>query len=59
MEEEIILSGYCRCLDASRTVLVEDGDPDCLFESCPHKGSCDLAKKIAEIQNEAGRHRRD
>ena len=50
MDEEIILSGYCRCLDASRTVMVEDGEPDCLYENCPHKGSCDIAKKITESQ---------
>ena len=52
MEDEIILSGYCRCLDASRTVLVEEGEPDCLYENCPHKGSCDIAQKIAALQEE-------
>jgi len=50
MEEEIILSGYCRCLDAARTVLVEDRQPDCQYETCPHKASCELAKQIAEMQ---------
>ena len=50
MEEEIILSGYCRALDASRTVLVEEGEPDCLYENCPHKASCEVAKKIRETQ---------
>ena len=46
MEEEIILSGYCRCLDDNRTVIVEEGEPDCLYESCPHTCSCYIAKKI-------------
>ena len=50
MDDEIILTGYCRCLDASRTVLVEEGEPDCLYENCPHKPSCDIAKKITELQ---------
>ena len=52
MEEEIIISGYCRCLDASRTVMVEEGEADCQYENCPHKASCDIAKKIAEITKE-------
>ena len=52
MEEEIILSGYCRCLDASRTVIVEEGQPDCLYEDCPHKASCELAKQITELTKE-------
>ena len=29
---EQILSGYCRTIDASRMVLVEDGEADCDFE---------------------------
>ena len=53
MEEEIILTGYCRCLDASRTVMVEEGEPDCQYESCPHKPSCTIAEKITEIQTES------
>ena len=52
MEDEIILSGYCRCLDAGRTVMVEEGEPDCLYESCPHKGSCGIAKEIEEKTKE-------
>ena len=52
MDEEIILSGYCRCLDASRTVMVEEGEADCLYENCPHKASCEIAKTIAELQAE-------
>lgn len=48
--EELILSGYCRCLDAARTVMVEEGEADCLYDSCPHKASCDIAGKIAEVE---------
>ena len=50
--DEIILSGYCRCLDASRTVMVEEGEPDCQYENCPHTGSCDIAKRIDEVLKE-------
>ena len=54
MEE--FFSGYCRQLDNSRTVMVEEGEPDCLYETCPHKASCDIAKKIAEIKETHGMH---
>ncbi len=49
---ESLLSGYCRCLDASRMVLVEDGEPDCEFSVCPHTAACELAKRIREILEE-------
>ena len=52
MDDEIIISGYCRCLDASRTVMVEEGEADCLYENCPHKASCNIAKEIAEKTKE-------
>ena len=48
MEE--FITGYCRFIDKSRIVLVEDGEPDCAFENCPHKDICDIGKKISEIQ---------
>lgn len=51
MEEELILNGYCKTLDASRTVIVEDGEPDCLFLQCPHNNDCPLAEKIRMITN--------
>ncbi len=47
MEE--ILTGYCRCLDQSRMVVVEDGEPDCAYFGCPHVQSCEIAKRIREI----------
>ena len=51
MEREVFLSGYCRCMDASRMVAVtlEDGnltDVDCNFGSCPYEKDCALAENI-------------
>ena len=46
--DEMIVTGYCRCLDGSRTVLVEEGEPDCLFVDCPHNKDCPIAEKIRE-----------
>ena len=37
---EQILSGYCRTIDASRMVLVEDGEADCDFEACAYRDVC-------------------
>ena len=53
MEKEIFLSGYCRCMDASRMVAVttENGnitDVDCNFGQCPYEKDCALAQKIWE-----------
>ena len=47
---EIFLTGYCRCLDKSRIVLVEDGEADCAYESCPYKDICEIGKKISETE---------
>ncbi len=49
MEEEIIVSGYCRSLDKSRMVLIEEGQPDCAYTDCPHKPNCEIARRIREI----------
>ena len=54
MEDEKILSGYCRCLDSSRivTVELEDGeitDIGCGYECCPHKQNCPIAKEIESL----------
>ena len=53
MEKEVFLSGYCRCMDASRMVAVtlEDGkitEVDCNYGFCPYETDCALAKKIRE-----------
>ena len=48
MEEEYILSGYCRMLDQSRMVTLEiyDGqtESDCSFGSCPYESSCTIIR---------------
>ena len=51
MEKETFISGYCRCLDASRMVelITEDGkllEVDCSFENCPHTPNCTIAAAI-------------
>ncbi len=46
---EVFLTGYCRCLDKSRMVLVEDGEADCEYPACPHKPTCEIAKKITQL----------
>ena len=49
---EQFYSGYCRQLDASRTVMVEDGEADCLYPDCPHAPTCPIAEKITEFLKE-------
>ena len=44
---EQILSGYCRTIDASRIVLVEDG---CDFEVCAYRDVCQIGQQIAQLQ---------
>ena len=52
--DELILSGYCRCLDQSRIVTAElDGEIwsfDCSFGNCPHEGSCQIAARLRELE---------
>lgn len=53
MERDVFLSGYCRCMDASRMVAVtlegsEITEVDCNFGSCPYEKDCVLAQKIKE-----------
>ena len=54
MEDEVILTGYCRCLDQSRMVTVEvyNGatEVDCSYGSCPYEASCAIAEKTTEFQ---------
>ena len=54
MEQEIFLTGYCRCLDQSRMVevITVDGKPteiDCGYFGCPHAGSCTIAQQIHKL----------
>ena len=39
---EDYLSGYCRTIDASRMVLVEDGEADCDYERCSYRDVCPI-----------------
>lgn len=55
MEQEYFFNGYCRTLDAGRTVAVvqEDSkltDIDCCYNICPHIGSCLIAREIDKIK---------
>ena len=55
MEQEHYISGYCRCLDASRIVEVitensQVTQVDCSYESCPHTGNCTVAQAINQLQ---------
>ena len=55
MEREVFLSGYCRCMDASRMVevILEDGEVteiDCCYGNCIHQAACPIAKEIEEAK---------
>lgn len=47
--EEYFFSGYCRALDHSRMVAVEEGEVDCDFGRCPYEPSCPIAEQIRQI----------
>ncbi len=51
MEE--FISGYCRSMDASRMVAVEEEDGqweiDCCYGSCPYEPACQIAEKVWEL----------
>ena len=54
METESFVSGYCRQLDASRTVCVvleneQIVEVDCCYGSCAYQNNCPLAKEIEEL----------
>ena len=49
---EKFITGYCRCLDKSRIVLVEDDEVDCAYFACPHATACQIAQQIREILEE-------
>lgn len=56
IELEEFISGYCRALDGSRTVLLEgsEGDyrSDCGYGSCPYEAACPIAQRIRELTEE-------
>ena len=56
-EKEVFYNGFCRCQNQGRIVLcvyVKDGenwkadDIDCVYFTCPHGDSCEVAKAVAE-----------
>jgi len=49
---ELFITGYCRCIDKSRIVLVEDGEADCAFENCPYKETCEIGKQITQMMEQ-------
>lgn len=54
MEREAFFSGYCRCIDSSRTVAVEAEDTvltcvDCDYPDCPFAPTCPIAHSIDEF----------
>ena len=55
MEDEVILTGYCRCLDQSRMVTAElyngSWEVDCGYGNCPYQESCPIAEKIRQLDN--------
>ena len=54
MEDEIFLSGYCRRLDASRSVYAELADGhldavDCDYPDCPYRSNCPIAAELEKL----------
>lgn len=49
MEE--FVTGYCRVLDAARTVLVDLDEhcADCSYPDCPYCADCSVSVKISEV----------
>ncbi len=50
---EKFISGYCRALDKSRMVEIEDegGEVfiDCAYRNCPHAAVCQIGRQIAQL----------
>ncbi len=56
MEDEKIITGYCRSLDQSRMVTVERTDGrienvDCSYGRCPYESNCQIAQAIGQIKS--------
>lgn len=45
---EKLISGYCRVLNAARTVLAdrEERDADCSYPDCTYRSECPIAAQI-------------
>lgn len=57
MEQEKLISGYCRAADQSRMVMVEyEGaeilSVDCCYGSCPYETSCTIGTAISRLLKE-------
>ena len=56
MEEEIIVTGYCRALDQSRMVTAEcyegNWEADCAWPDCPYAPQCQVARKLSDFIKE-------
>lgn len=52
MEE--FVTGYCRVLDAARTVTVDldEREADCAYPDCPYRVDCPVGRQIAIILGE-------
>ena len=55
MEDEKIITGYCRQLDSSRMVevILENGEiteVDCCYGSCLYQAGCPIAKEIDKLK---------
>lgn len=53
---ETFISGYCRALDDSRMVCVEQEDgqlleADCAYPNCPFSAECTIARGIQDFLN--------
>lgn len=50
---ETFFTGYCRCLDKSRIVTVDDEDGpvsiDCSYDQCPYRSNCEVGKSITAL----------
>lgn len=53
---EDYLSGYCRTIDASRMVLVEDGEADCDYERCGYRDVCPIGLQITALLEHTEEH---
>lgn len=54
MSEQLI-SGYCRAINAARTVLADSDDrcADCRYPDCEHREECTIAAQLRAFLQEA------
>lgn len=54
--DEKFINGYCKLLDAARTVTAECEDDawyaDCSYPDCPHAQSCPIAAQLRSLTEE-------